>query len=94
VLSPSTERFDRTKKFDQFRELESFQEYVLIEQDMARVETCFRHPDGAWRIDFALGLESSITLQSLSISLPLAEVYAGVTFPPQVEPVQENKNDK
>jgi Uma2 family endonuclease len=94
VLSPSTESYDRTRKFDRYRELESFQEYVLVEQDMPRVETRYRHPDGVWRIDFALGLESSIVLPSLSISLPLAEIYAGIAFPPADETSEEKQDDK
>jgi Uma2 family endonuclease len=85
VLSPSTRKFDQTTKFDGLRELESFEEYVLIEQDEPRVETRYRHPDGHWGIDFALGLESSILLRSLSISLPLAGIYSGVAFPPEIE---------
>ena len=85
VLSPSTRRFDETKKFDRFRELPSFQEYVLVEQEEPRVETRYRHPDGHWGIDFALGLESSILLRSLSISLPLTEIYAGVVFAPAAD---------
>jgi Uma2 family endonuclease len=82
VLSPSTRKFDQGAKFDRFRELSSFEEYVLVEQDEPRVETRYRHPDGHWALDFALGLNSVILLRSLSISLPLLEIYAGIVFPP------------
>ena len=85
VLSPSTRKFDEQGKFDRFRELPSFEEYVLIEQDEPRVETRYRHPDGHWAIDFALGMESSIQLRSLPVSLPLVEIYAGIVFPPTTE---------
>jgi Uma2 family endonuclease len=81
VLSPSTRRFDETKKFEHFQELKSFEEYVLVEQDEARVETRYRHPDGHWGIYHETGIEQAILLRSLSISLPLAEIYAGVRFP-------------
>jgi Uma2 family endonuclease len=85
VLSPSTRKDDEHDKFDRLRELESFEEYVLIEQYEPRVETRYRHPDGHWALDFALGLESIILLRSLSISLPLSEIYAGITFPTPAE---------
>jgi hypothetical protein len=53
---------------------------VPVEQDEPRVETRYLHRDGHWGIDFAIGLESSITLRSLKIALPLVEVYAGIVF--------------
>ena len=81
VLSPSTELYDRTKKFQQLIARESFQEYVLVSQFEPRVEALSRHPDGQWRMRFATGLDQSIRLESVGIDLPLAEVYAGVTFP-------------
>ena len=82
VLSPSTELHDRTKKFHQLMARESFQEYVLVSQFEPRVEALFRHPDGQWRMRFATGLDQTIRLDSVGIDLPLAEVFAGVTFPP------------
>jgi Uma2 family endonuclease len=81
VLSETTEAYDRTTKFDRYREIESFQEYVLVSQTTPRVETYFRHPDGGWRIDFAIGLEAKISLRSVPAELPLSEIYAGITFP-------------
>ena len=82
VLSPSTESYDRRTKFDRYRQLESFREYVLVSQDMPRVETFFRHDDGTWVFAVATGPDAVIRLSSLGIDLPLAEVYAGVEFPP------------
>jgi Uma2 family endonuclease len=82
VLSPSTELYDRTKKFARYREIESFQEYVLVSQTDAFVETFFRHPDGVWRMIPTLGIDKTIALDSLGVALPLTEIYAGVKFPP------------
>jgi Uma2 family endonuclease len=93
VLSPSTRKFDVTEKFDRFREVPSFEEYVLVEQDEPRVETRYRHPDGHWAIDFAIGMESSIMLRSLSISLPLTEIYAGVVFTPVADDRIKSENE-
>jgi Uma2 family endonuclease len=88
VLSPSTRAGDESEKFDKLRELSSFEEYVLIEQHTARVETRYRQPNGHWVLDFALGLHSEILLRSLAISIPLSEIYAGITFPPRPEAVR------
>lgn len=81
VLSPSTESYDRKGKFDRYRELASFQEYVLVSQDVPRIETFFRQPDGTWIFDAGVGLEALVKLRSLTIELPLAEAYLGVEFP-------------
>jgi Uma2 family endonuclease len=80
VLSGSTEAYDRGVKFAAYRELKSFQEYVLISQDQPLVETFLRQADGTWVLAAARGLEGSMTLRSLQIVVPLAEIYMGITF--------------
>ena len=82
VLSPSTELYDRTTKFRRLMARESFQEYVLVAQTEPRVEALFRHPDGVWRLRYVVGMDQVIRLDPVGIDLPLAEVFAGVTFPP------------
>jgi Uma2 family endonuclease len=81
VISPATEAYDRGAKFTCYRELESFQEYVLVAQDAARVETFFRQADGTWLFTPATGLTAVAPLRSLGLTLPLAEVYDGVVWP-------------
>lgn len=82
VLSPSTELYDRTTKFRRLMARESFQEHVLIAQDEPRIEAVFRHPDGVWRMRYVVDTDQLIRLESLGVDVPLAEVFAGVTFPP------------
>lgn len=82
VLSPSTERYDRREKFDRYRRVESLREYVLVAQDAPRVEAYYRGPDGTWAFDVAAGIDAVAKLRSLKVDLPLAEVYANVSFPP------------
>ncbi len=81
VLSPSTQRTDRTEKWFDYVLIPSFKEYVLVSQDEPRVETIFRTADGTWTLDHALGVDKTIKLQSLDIELPLGEVFEGVQFP-------------
>jgi Uma2 family endonuclease len=80
VLSPSTEAYDRGGKFNLYRELPSFQEYVLISQDTAAVETFFRQPDGTWLFAPYSGLDALVKLRSLNLELRLSDVYARVEF--------------
>jgi Uma2 family endonuclease len=83
VLSPSTEAYDRGLKFSLYRELESFEEYILVSQDAASVETFFRRPDGTWLFTPSSGLDAVVRLRSLELVLRLADVYARVEFPQQ-----------
>jgi Uma2 family endonuclease len=85
VLSPSTEAADRGEKFERYLKLASLEEYVLVLQDHPRAESFFRRPDGTWLFTYAEGLEALVTLRSLKIDVPLADVYAGVDFNPSLE---------
>jgi Uma2 family endonuclease len=82
VLSPSTEKYDRLDKFDNYRQIDSLEEYVLASQDRPRVEVFRRQSDGAWALKVFAGIDATAELQSVRITLPLAEVYAGAQFPP------------
>lgn len=84
VLSPSTEGYDRGEKFAHYRRLDSLREYVLISQDRARVEAYVRNGD-SWTFTEMGDLESSLTLQALGCTIPLADVYDRVDFPPAGE---------
>lgn len=82
VLSPSTKEYDKDGKFIAYQSIASFQEYLLVAQDVAHVTRYVRQADNQWvRSDF-IGLDSSVELKSLGVTLPLSEIYQAVTFPP------------
>ncbi len=83
VLSQSTASYDRGEKFDLYRELESLQTYILVSQDKPHVERFVRQPDDSWLLTVFKGVEAVLELTTLGCSLPLAEVYADVTFGPE-----------
>ena len=85
ILSPSTEKRDRTIKFDDYRSIDGFAEYVLLSQTEPRVESYCRDDDGTWRFDVQVGLDATLRVRSVGIDLPLAELYLDVTFPPAVD---------
>jgi Uma2 family endonuclease len=82
VLSKTTEAYDRGRKFEFYRDVESMQEYVLISQREPVIETFLRKGHGDWAIATARGLEASVKLQSLEITIPLLDVYDGIAFTP------------
>jgi len=80
VLSDSTEAYDRGKKFEHYRQIPTLQEYLLVSQKEPRIEQFIRQPDGRWLLSEAAGLDASLELPSLRITLSLAEVFAKVNF--------------
>jgi Uma2 family endonuclease len=78
VLSPSTERYDRTTKFQLYRQLPSFKEYVLIATDFPTVETFYREQENYWHIGSAVGIDSSIHLKSIDRTIQLSDIYSKV----------------
>ncbi|HLL89354.1 MAG TPA: Uma2 family endonuclease [Tepidisphaeraceae bacterium] len=89
VMSPSTEKKDRGEKFDRYRAVPSLREYVLVDQEQARVDTYHRNEDRTWTFDAAVGVGAVVRLRSLGIDVPLAEVYAGAELAPVIEPQDE-----
>jgi Uma2 family endonuclease len=87
VLSPSTEKYDRSEKFLNYLRLASLREYVLVSQSSPRVESYRRRDDGQWLFSCVDGLDASLRIEAVDVSIPLSEVYRGVDFPdPQAEP--------
>ena len=82
VLSPSTEAYDRGFKSAQYRTVESLEEYALVSQVEPRVEVFRRQTGGHWLLSEAIGLEAVCHFESLDCAVPLAEIYAKVTFSP------------
>ena len=85
VLSPSTEGYDRGLKARNYRQIETLKEHVFVSQDAAVVDVYARGPEGRWEVTTYQGLDAGARLASLGVELPLAELYAGVAFPPAVD---------
>jgi Uma2 family endonuclease len=83
VLSRSTMRRDRVLKFERYRAMPTMQQIVFVYQDSVRVESWLRE-HGDWLNEPVLitSLEDSLALPSLGGSLPLEQIYEGVTPSP------------
>lgn len=81
VLSPSTERYDQTKKFFRYRkELPTLTDYVLIYQDAPFIVHHEKQSDGRWIHNAVEGIEGFLELNSIEIELGLIEIYDRVVF--------------
>ncbi|GLV58287.1 hypothetical protein KDH_51200 [Dictyobacter sp. S3.2.2.5] len=76
VLPPSTKAYDRGKKFAYYQQLASLQDYVLVSTQRQAIEVYSRE-HSAWHYQLYQSGESAY-LQSLDLSLALADVYARV----------------
>lgn len=76
VLSESTERVDKREKFFAYTSIGSLEEYVLVSQADREVTVFRRATD--WRAEKFAGLDATLTLASLGITLALASIYEGV----------------
>ena len=86
VLSPSTQRYDQTKKFFRYRkELPSLTDYVLIYQDTPFIEHHEKQTDGRWTHNAADGIDDILQIASIEIELSLREIYDRVEFEEEVE---------
>lgn len=79
ILSPSTERIDRTDKFDAYTRLPSLREYILIAQDQPLVEH-YRRDGDRWVLTTFGDLNDTVALPAIGCTLALREVYAKVRF--------------
>jgi Uma2 family endonuclease len=75
VLSPSTERYDRTEKFTRYTRCPTLEVYILVSQDEQYIEVYRRSTD--WKQErFSAG--QVIKLEQLDLELPVESVYEGV----------------
>ena len=77
VLSPSTERIDRTEKRERYQAIPELQEYVLVAQDFPKVEIFRRNQ--AWRGE-SYFIEHSFQLESVDMTFSLTDVYRRIKY--------------
>ena len=80
ILSPSTERYDRTFKFEHYRMLASLRDYIVIAQDRVSVEHKTRQSDNSWEMRETSDLDAVVQLPSIECSFRVADVYYRVDF--------------
>ena len=80
VLSKGTALWDRSGKFRRYEKLATLKEYVLVEQNEPQIDVYFRTQNGNWTLERFEGLAAWVELNSLSIRIPMAEIYSGVKF--------------
>ncbi len=81
VLSPSTEAFDRGDKFTRLQTCNpTLTDYVLVSQDRPQIEHLQRKTDGEWTYRLHQGLDASMSIATISVTLKLADLYDRVVI--------------
>ncbi len=80
VTSPTTAHIDRREKLYAYQKMPSVHEVVLVDQEKIAVEIHRRQPDGRWITYYFDSSDEEFTLESVELTLSLAEVYRRVTF--------------
>src|SRR5947209_16782898 len=75
VLSPSTERYDRTEKFARYMRCTTLEAYILVSQEEQSIEV-YRRSTGWKQERFIAG--QTIKLEQLDLELPVGSIYEGV----------------
>lgn len=79
ILSPSTRNLDLGRKRTDYLSLPSLDVYVRIEQSRPEVAIERRTATG-WMVETVEGLDAVVSLPTLQVELPLAEIYEDVIF--------------
>lgn len=82
ILSPSTADYDRKTKLESYQRIPSLTDYIMVWQDMIRVEHYRRTPDAQhWDFQRYLRRDEVIPFGSLGIELPVSEIYRRLELP-------------
>lgn len=86
VLSPFAEGYDRGEKFHGYQQyLATFMDYLLVAQERPLIDH-FRHtPSGLWTMRTTRGLDATLHVAALDWTVPFADIYERVAFPPVAE---------
>ncbi|HEX2078754.1 MAG TPA: Uma2 family endonuclease [Longimicrobium sp.] len=78
VLSPTTADYEHGKKWENYRRLSSLRDYLLVSQEQVRVEWYTRQGEAFWLFSEVEGHDGEVGLESIGVTLRLAEIYEGV----------------
>lgn len=80
VMSPTSVERDRTSKLIRYMQIPSLREYILVDTRRPAVEVIFINDQGHWDWEIVEGLEGSLLLRSMGMSIPMEKIYRLVEF--------------
>lgn len=89
VVSRTSSHRDHGFKMREYFQLPSLQHYLIVAQDLCFVQHYQRQAAGGWAFAYYDSLDQQIELTDLDTVLPLAEMYRGIEFGPEVSEAEE-----
>jgi hypothetical protein len=80
-------------KLDEYKTVPGLAHILVVDPDTVQVMHWYRGADDQWRHDLLLGNDASVVLSDIPISLPLATMYAGLTFRPRPRLLRSDETD-
>jgi Uma2 family endonuclease len=81
VQSPSTARYDKTKKLIRYRNaLDTLTDYILVAQEVPFIEHFEKQEGGLWVHKPYEALSETLVVSSINCALPLSEIYDRIEF--------------
>ena len=80
VTSASTAERDHYEKFTLYRQIESLRQYLMLSSEEVHAELYTLDELGRWIFTETHNLTAVLDLSCIGCQVPLAEVYAGLTF--------------
>ena len=81
VLSPSTAPTDRREKLERYQQIPSLTDYLIFSTERVSIEHYARGEGDAWIYRHLTGRDQTVRLTSLSIEIPVAELYRRLNVP-------------
>ncbi len=81
ILSPTTMRYDSVQKVEEYKRHPSITVILLVDSEAPQVSV-WRRVGGDWTYGELSGLDAVIDLSEIEAALPLADLYADLTFEP------------
>lgn len=82
VLSPSTRQIDRFRKLEEYKTVATLRYILLVEPSFAAAKLYERRGPELWTSVDLIGLDSTIILSEPELSLPMRDLYEGLTLEP------------
>lgn len=80
LLSQSTRNYDRIEKFSLYRDIDTLKEYILVDTQKIHIEKYIRNSDHTWQLFDHNSIQDTLTISSVNISIPIADIYVDLTF--------------
>jgi Uma2 family endonuclease len=80
VLSPSTRQIDRFRKLEEHKSVASICHILLVEPSVPAVVLYSRGDEDRWTSADVIGLDAAVRIADLDLSLPMRELYDGLSF--------------